>query len=334
MMNLTLDGMLPEDVTTEAHQAFWRSLRFSENFRETFPFGERVVTLPLANPLEGSIAGRLSWVLPANEFWSVEPRRVSVELAPGGRKEVTFKVGFTGELADYLPLPSLRTHFHGEDDAFHLERTIYLPLDLTAHAKQYPAVAASAGLPSAPVIDGKLDEPCWQEAPSIERLVPRNADGYAPVGTQVWIRHDEDLLYLAARCEEPWLRDLLTEVRETDGEVRSDDSLEFLFDSNWDKSSYFHLVVNAAGTLYDGRKDDASWSSQAKVATGREENAWTVELAVPLDALEADLGSAPVWGLQVARHRPRLDTSKSYQWAPTFWYGNQVPSLFGQLKFR
>ena len=54
-------------------------------------------------------------------------------------------------------------------------------------------------------------------------------------------------------------------------------------------------------------------------------------MAIPLDEIGADLDSQKTWGLQVARHRPRMDERISYQWAPTFWYGNYMPRLFGQL---
>jgi 3',5'-cyclic AMP phosphodiesterase CpdA len=334
MMNLTLDGMLEEDVATEAHQSFWRGLKFSDSFGQTYPFKEKVVTLPLVNPFKKAISGRLSWQLPSSDHWTVSPRRVAVELAPGEQREIQFTVSHRGEVATYLPLPRLNTHFHGTEGGLHISKAIYLPLNMMDHAKKHPTKAQVSVAGQPPVIDGRLDEGLWRGGQSIDRLIPRKADGYAPVKTEAWFTHDDSFLYVGVRCYEPRMRDVLSEVMTRDGEVWLDDSIEILLDANHDQKSYHHFAVNSKGVLYDGRQKDAEWSSSAQVATSVEEDAWTVEIAIPLTEIDADLASIKTWGMQMARHRPRLDKMKSYQWAPTFWYGNYVPSLFGQLEFQ
>jgi len=61
--------------------------------------------------------------------------------------------------------------------------------------------------------------------------------------------------------------------------------------------------VNAAGSLYDSRGTDSTWSAQAIAATRLLKDRWTLELAVPW----SDLGSEPipgaVIGLNVCRDR-------------------------------
>jgi 3',5'-cyclic AMP phosphodiesterase CpdA len=334
MMNLTLDGMLEEDVTTEAHQKFWRGLKFTESFQMTYPFKEQVVTLPLESSFEGTVSGRLSWLLPGNDNWTVSPRRMAVELGPGEKKEIQFTVSHQGDVSTYFPLPLLNTHFHGAEGRLDLNRAIYLPMNMMDHAKKHPAKTQASGAAGTPVVDGLLDDALWQREPTIKRLVPMKADGYAPVKTEAWLSHDDSFLYVGVRCHEPRLRDVLSSVTARDGDVRMDDSIEILLDANHDKKSYHHFAVNADGVLYDGRQRDATWNSSAKVATSIEEAAWTVEMAIPLKELGADPASLKTWGLQMARHRPRQEERKSYQWAPTFWYGNYAPSLFGQLEFQ
>ena len=334
MMNLTLDGMLADDVTTEADQKFWRSLKFTENFRETFPFQDKVLTLPLENPLDSPLAGQFSWVLPVSDHWKVSPRRVSVQLAPGEKKELQFTVSHEGNVSTYFPLPRMLSHFHGEEDQFHLERAIALPLDLTDHVKKHPERAQISPAGSMVEIDGQLDEAPWKIDPTIARLIPRQADGYVPVETEAWLSYDDSFLYVAVRCHEPLLRDVLSEANRRDGRVREDDSIEIMIDVNSDKKSFHHFAVNPGGTLYDAHRDDDKWNSTATIATAREENAWTVEMAIPLKEINADLAAHRQWGFQMARNRPRLGEKKSYQWSPTFWYGNSLPSLFGRLEVR
>ena len=334
MMNLTLEGMLPEDVTTEAKQKFWRNTKFTENFRETFPFRNKIVTLPIENPLKTPLSGRLSWVLPAADDWTVNPRLVSVDLKPGEKKEVQFSVSHLGDVSTYFPLPRLNAHFHGEEEGFHLEKNLSLPLDLTGHVKKYPAKAVMTATETKPTIDGKLDEALWKGAKTVNRLIPRQADGYSPVKTEAWLSYDDAFLYVGVRCHEPLIRDVLSEASQRDGKVREDDAVEILFDTNRDRKSFFHFALNPAGVLYDARGTKATWNSTADFATAREEAAWTVEMAIPLQEIGADFSAHQIWGFQLARHRPRMDERKSYQWSPTFWYRNTLPSFFGTLQVR
>lgn len=333
MMNLTLDGMLADDVTTEAHQKFWRGLRFSGDFEQTYPFKEQVITLPVESRFKGPLSGRLSWLLPASDNWTVSPQRLDLNLAAGERREIRFTMSHQGDVSTYLPLPRLNAHFHAEEDGFHLDRALYLPLDMMKHAKKHPTRAQISATGKAPKIDGHLDDDLWQEESTISRLVPMKADGYALVKTEAWLTHDDAFLYLGVRCDEPRIPFMLTEVKARDGEVWLDDSVELMIDANRDQKTFRHFAVNSKGVLYDGRQRDAKWNSSVEVATSMDESGWGVEMAIPLKDLGANPESNKLWGLQLARHRPREERN-SYQWAPTFWYGNYVPSLFGLLELR
>ena len=334
MMNLTLDGMLAEDVTTEAKQKFWRGMKFTENFRETFPFREKVVTLQVENPLDTKLSGRMSWMLPVSEHWTVSPRRVSLDVASGEKKEIQFTVSHQGDVSTYFPLPRLDVHFHGEKGQYHLDKALYLPLDLTDHVKKYPEKTQMTAAEKRPVIDGQLDDALWKGEPSISRLIPRRADGYAPVKTEAWLSYDDSFVYIGVRCQEPMMRDILSEVETRDSDLREDDSIEILFDTNHDKKSFHHFVLNPKGVLYDARLRDAKWNSASEWKTGKEDSAWTLEMAIPLKDIEADLKTNKNWGFQMARHRPRMEERESYQWSPTFWYGNTLPTFFGQLEVK
>ena len=334
MMNLTLDGMLPDDVTTEAIQNFSRELSFSENFRETFPFRDKVLTLPIENPLEEPLHGQMAWILPATDHWTVTPRRLTVDLEPGEKTDIQFTINHEGDVSTYFPIPRLDVHLHGEKGGFHLERRIPLPLDLTDHVKQHPEKAIMQATETPPVIDGQLDEELWRREPTITRLVPREVEGHAPVETEAWLSYDDTSLHVAIRCHETLVRDVLSEAKERDGAVREDDSIEIFLDANHDRKTFHHFAVNPDGILYDARLADSKWNSNAQVATAKAEDSWTVELSIPLEEIDADLEGNRTWGFQMARHRPRPDRSESYQWSPTFWYGNTLPSLFGSLEVR
>ena len=333
MMNLTLDGMLPSNITTEAHQTFWRGIRFSGDFANTYPFKQQEVTLPLESRFEGELSGRLRWLLPASDNWIIQPQRIDFTLASGERKDIKFTVSHQGDVSTYLPLPRMEASFHSDEDRFHLDRAIYLPFDMMEHAKKHPTTAEITTTEDKPTIDGRLNDSVWQSSPDITRLVPMKADGYALVQTEIWLSYDDEFLYVAARCDEPRMRLLRNEIKTKDGKVWEDDSIEILLDANRDKKTYRHFAVNAKGVLYDGQQRDARWNSSTKAATSSDEHGWSLEIAIPLKDLGANPDLQKTWGLQIARHRPREERN-SYQWAPTFWYGNYFPTLFGQLKLR
>ena len=55
--------------------------------------------------------------------------------------------------------------------------------------------------PSAPVIDGVLDEHCWRGAPALESFRTQNdPDARHPEQTAGWVCYDEQHLYIGVRC--------------------------------------------------------------------------------------------------------------------------------------
>ena len=64
----------------------------------------------------------------------------------------------------------------------------------------YPAALAD----TAPVLDGKLDEPVWQQAPVVSGFaVYGKPEEPAPVQTSVRVLYDRQNLCFGVRCEEP-----------------------------------------------------------------------------------------------------------------------------------
>ena len=291
------------------------------------------MTLLLESRFKGQLSGSLRWLLPASDNWIIKPQRMDLNLSQASAKEVQFTVSHQGDVSTFLPLPRLEAHFHSAKDGFHLNRALYLPFDMMEHAKKHPTTALMSATEDKPTVDGRLHDPVWQNDPTISRLVPMKADGYALVQTEIWLSYDDTHLYVAAHCDEPRMRLLQNDIKTRDGKVWEDDSIEILLDANRDKKTYRHFAVNANGVLYDGRQRDATWNSTAKAATSSGEHGWSMEMAIPLKDLGAILNSQKTWGLQIARHRPREERN-SYQWAPTFWYGNYFPNLYGQVKLR
>ncbi|MCC7491573.1 MAG: carbohydrate binding family 9 domain-containing protein [Fimbriimonadaceae bacterium] len=175
---------------------------------------------------------------------------------------------------------------------------------------------AAALLPS---LDGRLDDPAWRQVPALGQFTLLGG-GPPTAGTQVRLLAGPDQLYLAALCEEPHLAGLRTAVVERDGPLWTDDCLEVFLDPQHAGQRYLHLVVNAAGQVYDaavaGGQTDAAWDGPWQAATGRTTTGWTVELAVPWAVLGLAAGSDPVWGLNLARERYAAPAPERSSWAP------------------
>lgn len=158
-------------------------------------------------------------------------------------------------------------------------------------------------------LDGRLDEPCWKAPPMLTWFRPLRKPLGAIPGTKVWLTQDNDALYLAAECLEPDMRYLKTQAKRHDGPTWEDDAIELFLNPSGDRRGYVQIVVNAAGVIMDGIKDnyptgtqDNLWESGATAAVRRSSDRWCLELRVPFAALP--LGAPGTdWTFHVTRDR-------------------------------
>ena len=280
--------------------------------------------LAIENVTAQHLTGTLTWHDSATS-WRAAPREISYSMTPGGR--VSQRVSLTLGHSDSLyPLPSCSLHYE------------YIPGRSVELRPRLPVRRQSSMLSvtSKPSIDGRLDDPCWQVAPPVRSFGSKTGDRPRVEPTEVWIGADDSTLYIAARCRETRLDRLRADVTQPDGRVCDDDHLEFVLDperrlSAADSDVYYQIFVNALGTVADRKyrldadknTKDNPWNGRWRVATGRVDGCWTVEMSCPLP----DLGPAgSTWGLNVVRFQSRLkDTSV---WQAPFEHD---PSTFGVL---
>lgn len=162
-------------------------------------------------------------------------------------------------------------------------------------------VAGKVELP--PVIDGRLDDPAWADAPwtvdfqDIEgpvKPVPR----FRTRAKMVW---DDECFYVAAWMEEPHVWGTL-EAR--DSIIYNDNDFEVFIDPDGDSHDYYELEVNALNTQFDlmltrpyrcGGTYDIGWDIEGlETAVDIEgtlndptdrDRAWTMEIAIPWASL-------------------------------------------------
>lgn len=175
-------------------------------------------------------------------------------------------------------------------------------------------------------LDGKLDEPAWRRAPLASGFREVGTGGkVAQPSTSFRVLTDGKSLYVGVRSEDTSGPQAI--VRDHDGPVFTDDSVELFLDPSGRRELLVHLIVNAAGSTFDssstinthinvaGDKEPEKWNVDWSAPVAVEARAWTVEFGIPLETLGV-VGNFPVsMGLNVCRNRPRKEAGAS-SWAP------------------
>gem|GEM_PF-1221774 len=164
----------------------------------------------------------------------------------------------------------------------------------------------------APVIDGRLDEPCWQQATALDRFVLLGGIEPPPdqrAATRALLTADQANLYLGIVCEEPLVAKLTQRHTERDSDVWQDDDVEvMIMPCAQGVDRYVQICANPAGALLDGYLPgpaapmDKGYDSEAEVSARVGASDWTVELRLPLANLPVESPAGP-WYLHVARAR-------------------------------
>jgi hypothetical protein len=192
------------------------------------------------------------------------------------------------------------------------------------------------------VVDGRLDEACWREAPVTSAFHVLATRKHAPAPaeeTRCQVVFDEQALVIGIVCREPRMSELIANATERDGAIWLDDSVEIFLQPS--PAFYYHFGINNRGTLYDARVgvladgtpgDQAEgrlWDGVWEAVVTRAADAWTVEVRIPFAALDLGPQTPSAWRFSVGRTAARrLEYSA---WAPVV-KGFHDLNCFGYLE--
>src|SRR5437899_1713887 len=171
--------------------------------------------------------------------------------------------------------------------------------------------ASSATIRATPIrapvtLDGRLDEPFWAAADSIDDFRQREPLEGSPATerTVVKVAHDADALYIVVRCYDSSMRSVRASQLRRDADLSSDDNVRLLIDSFDDRRSAFVFATNPNGTLWDAQfsgVDDLNenWNGIWDVAVSRDSGGWTAEFRIQLIAMRFHAGTNPEFGFNV-----------------------------------
>jgi len=161
-----------------------------------------------------------------------------------------------------------------------------------------------------PVIDGKLDDPVWAEAPSVSGFKTYSPDyGFdLSENTVAYIAYDSENLYFAFRCFDRESQKIKASVGRRD-DIRPDDWICLNLDSFNDQQSLYAFYVNPLGIQTDSRfsnsKEDFSedfvWYSGGTI----DEKGYSIEMKLPLKSIRYASGTRVEMGVVFERYISR-----------------------------
>ncbi len=272
-----------------------------------------------------SVIQSLMWSYDSTRY-TIKPAELALDIGPEEKSKYTFKLVIHNG-SDVFPIPQFVLNYpFGHMKSCTLKN--YLPVKRLKGVKQTE---------TAPAIDGRLDEQIWKTVEPITNLGTYNGLPDPPVErTEVYLVHDRDNLYIAARCFERDFSQVKAKASEHDGATYLDDNLWFFFDTNLDKETYYQAIINCNGVAFDrlcSLKDgkstkDIAWNGPWEITTGREGEAWTLEARIPKERLEPY--SDERWGFNFRRLQPRTGLGDAGVWAIPFGH---YPEYFGIIEF-
>lgn len=179
-------------------------------------------------------------------------------------------------------------------------------------------------------IDGRLDEPVWQQAARLTgfSLYQPVDQRPAPDSTEVLVWYSSDAIYFGLRAfAAPGT--VVATLADRD-RISSDDNVEIHLDTFHELNRAFVFIVNPLGVQADGTKSEAGgFIPGANVAPGQDdlsadfvwqsrghvtEWGYEVEIRIPFSSLRYPARSVEDWGLQIDRHVQRNGYEET--WTP------------------
>ena len=170
------------------------------------------------------------------------------------------------------------------------------------------------------VIDGRLNEPAWSEAPSIGPLLQEEPEDGVPASeiTDVRLLYDSRNFYVGIRCYDKEPEKITGTKLNRDPDLNTDDRLRVLIDTFRDRRNAYEFEINPLGAKGDalltnnGQNLNKDWDGLWSGKVSKDDKGWCAELAIPFKTLKFKPGLES-WGFNVARTIRRRE--ESMRWA-------------------
>jgi hypothetical protein len=193
---------------------------------------------------------------------------------------------------------------------------------------------------TAPIIDGKLDEPCWQAAETCDTYYKYLAQ--TPIKgdpeTAFKMVYDSKGVYLAIINYEKFMDKIQAKaIARDDSNLWHDDCAEIYFDPYASSIGFTKFAANSLGTQWDMRRIDtaielANWSGNNWLAaTSKTADAWLIEIFIPWSDLGREAKEGDVWRFTHVRYARTDGNFKGV--SSSLGGGYYATNRFGFLRF-
>jgi hypothetical protein len=184
-------------------------------------------------------------------------------------------------------------------------------------------------------LDGKLDEPAWQDAEAGHGFLKWHPDrGLAPTEETIFkVAYDDQAIYFGVACLENDSANIASSLSRRD-QIRDSDIVSIYIDPYLDKNTGYNFRVNPAGVqedyyLFNNGDRDKDWDAVWGAETSTDEDGWYAEIRIPFSSVRYRPGQSMTWGLQVYRYMQRRGEDTAWViWDPE---ANGFISRFGEV---
>jgi hypothetical protein len=201
---------------------------------------------------------------------------------------------------------------------YHLSAQIKYLESMKKELEDFPIKSAFCKkVNQSPLIDGKLDDDVWRNAPELNGFDVLNGNTKAVNQTKVFAVHDSRFFYIGFECSEPEMEKIRAQTfRYDDRDLLFDDRLEILLDVEHNHKNIIRFAVNSNGFTYDTKlerpvqysvsyiRGDDRWNTEWRAKTQKYEDRWTGEVAIAIDRIyNKKLVPGTTWGFNIVRDR-------------------------------
>lgn len=186
-----------------------------------------------------------------------------------------------------------------------------------------------------PVIDGRLDEPFWEEVPVGTGIIAQRTQEPAHQQTRFRIAYDEEFLYIAVEALDDAIEFVQASERREDRDFGADDFVQIHLDPLHNHRSKYAFFSNPVGTRSDANEGPSGnfnrgWSAltQWQNAAATLPDRWSFEMALPFSMMNYERRDNQTWGFNISRHRRYTDEFGFWSFSPTDYY---KPRHFGHI---
>lgn len=192
----------------------------------------------------------------------------------------------------------------------------------TQHPPPEKTMVAVRAHPSAPEIDGVLDDAVWQTAPTFTGFVQQRPDeGQAATeSTTVQIAYDDDALYVGINAFDREPEKIIARLTRRD-EFIAADRVSVDINPYHDHQTGYWFGINAAGakddgTMFNDSDSDVTWDGVWIARTSIHDRGWSAEYKIPFYIIRFAAQDEYTWGLNIIRDIGRRNEKQHWALVP------------------